>query len=278
MWTLQEFHWVISNENMLTDKGAGSRNWILPVSCLNFRPISEPMEQMCNVSLHCFAIGGLPFPVSPPHLACFLTLPHPLCHLSPPCMSLPVHISHRDLEFKVRPRKYHQRRSLSISDKQMLWAILQDSHSHPTIFWDIKAAIESMSQRQQRSVWEVVAHVGRGGAFYKVDSALAKWNDWWRKGGWVVDACKNSCFLAGFTAKVGEPRGWSLPNLLSQLTSRCPGVQMLIHRHLEVSQRLASPSNHSSFVNQQLLPVGQSKLILHVIKASEHQQKFSFNF
>lgn len=197
---------------------------------------------------------------------------------APPCMSLPVHISHRDLEFKVRPRKYHQRRSLSISDKQMLWAILQDSHSHPTIFWDIKAAIESMSQRQQRSVWEVVAHVGRGGAFYKVDSALAKWNDWWRKGGWVVDACKNSCFLAGFTAKVGEPRGWSLPNLLSQLTSRCPDVQMLIHRHLEVSQRLASPSNHSSFVNQQLLPVGQSKLILHVIKASEHQQKFSFNF
>lgn len=84
MWTLQEFHWVISNENMLTGKGAGSRNWILPVSCLNFRPISEPMEQMCNVSLHCFAIGGLPFPVSPPHLACFLTVPHPLCHLSPP--------------------------------------------------------------------------------------------------------------------------------------------------------------------------------------------------
>lgn len=54
MWTLQEFHWVISNENILTDKGAGSRNWILPVSCLNFRPISELMEQMCNVSLHCF--------------------------------------------------------------------------------------------------------------------------------------------------------------------------------------------------------------------------------
>lgn len=81
MWTLQEFHWVISNENMLADKGAGSPSWILPPGRFSCRPISEPTEQMCDVSLHCFAIGGLPFHVPPSCLGCF---PHCSTSTVPP--------------------------------------------------------------------------------------------------------------------------------------------------------------------------------------------------
>lgn len=64
MWNLQGLYWVISNQNThsLIKVAAGSPSWIPQLGSFNVRPICEPTELMCNVSLHCCPIGGLPFP------------------------------------------------------------------------------------------------------------------------------------------------------------------------------------------------------------------------
>ena len=46
----------LTDQNTLSDKGAGSPGCIPPLDCL--RPLSEPKRLMCNVSLHCCTIGG----------------------------------------------------------------------------------------------------------------------------------------------------------------------------------------------------------------------------
>lgn len=62
----------------LADKAAGSPNRIHPLDCFNVRPVSEPTELMCNVSLHRCAIGGLPSPhlLPPTYLAWLFSLFH----------------------------------------------------------------------------------------------------------------------------------------------------------------------------------------------------------
>ena len=94
MWNLQCLHWVSTDQNKLTDKGDGSPNWIPSPGCFFFRPIGELADLMCDVSLDCSAIGGLPFPYTS-YASCltFLAVPHSLWHLRPR-ISLHAQTSH----------------------------------------------------------------------------------------------------------------------------------------------------------------------------------------
>lgn len=70
MWNLRGHHWVMTYQNtrsLIRVPGHQARS--LSPDCPNVRSISEPAELMCNVSLHCWAIGGLSHPSTPTHLA-----------------------------------------------------------------------------------------------------------------------------------------------------------------------------------------------------------------
>lgn len=122
------------SKHTLTDKGAGSPNWIFPLGCSNLGLIGEPTNVMCNVSLHCCAISGCPIlyllHILLDFSCCSTSIVPPETPHEPAWSDVSLSLS----QVQCMAKKYHQPRNMRISHKQMSWEILHvSSYSHLAI-------------------------------------------------------------------------------------------------------------------------------------------------
>lgn len=181
------------SKHALVDKGAGSPSWITQLGYFNLRPVSEPTVLMCNVSLHCCAIGGLPFPYLLHVLLDFsrgyTSIVLPETPHAPAWSDFSLSL----FRFNIRPRKYHQQEDFSQADvlRNPSRRLSQSPYNHLRL-----SKLSLMVWAWDNSKLSGVVVGGKGSVHFMqlTQLLLSRMSD----GGWVEREHRTSCFPDGY--------------------------------------------------------------------------------